>query len=160
VLQDRRPSLHNTRGRQITLTHRMPSRSDLGISGGRRTGDRLRLCVALYEGQLPCWDPAGRPHRRRGPRYSDREPQHAAGRLEAAGIGLHQKDLNLALQGARGLGVSLPNIASCQELFNAALAAGGATWDHSGIVRVLERLACHEIGQPVSMMTGSGPDTR
>jgi 2-hydroxy-3-oxopropionate reductase len=65
-------------------------------------------------------------------------------------IALHQKDLNLALQGARGLGVSLPNTASCQELFNAALAAGGATWDHSGIVRVLERLACHEIGQPVS----------
>jgi 2-hydroxy-3-oxopropionate reductase len=65
-------------------------------------------------------------------------------------IALHQKDLNLALEGARGLGVSLPNTASCQELFNAALAAGGATCDHSGIVRVLERLACHEIGQPVS----------
>ena len=45
-------------------------------------------------------------------------------------IALHQKDLNLALQGARGLGVLL-NTASCQELFNAALAAGGATWDHS-----------------------------
>jgi 2-hydroxy-3-oxopropionate reductase len=65
-------------------------------------------------------------------------------------IALHQKDLNLALEGARGLGVSLPNTASCQELFNAALAAGGATCDHSGIVRVVERLACHEIGQPVS----------
>ena len=45
-------------------------------------------------------------------------------------IALHQKDLNLALQGARGLGVLL-NTASCQELFNASLAAGGATWDHS-----------------------------
>jgi 2-hydroxy-3-oxopropionate reductase len=62
-------------------------------------------------------------------------------------IALHQKDLNLALQGARSLGVSLPNTASCQELLNAAVAAGGSAWDHSGMVRVLERLACHEIGQ-------------
>ena len=62
-------------------------------------------------------------------------------------IALHQKDLNLALQGARSLGVSLPNAATCQELFNAAVAAGGKAWDHSGMVRVLERLACHEIGQ-------------
>jgi 2-hydroxy-3-oxopropionate reductase len=62
-------------------------------------------------------------------------------------IALHQKDLNLALQGARNLGMSLPNTATCQELFNAAAAAGGAAWDHSGMVRVLERLACHEIGQ-------------
>jgi 2-hydroxy-3-oxopropionate reductase len=58
----------------------------------------------------------------------------------------HQKDLNLALSGARALGVSLPNTATCQELFNAASAAGGAAWDHSGMVRVLERLANHEIG--------------
>jgi 2-hydroxy-3-oxopropionate reductase len=62
-------------------------------------------------------------------------------------IELHQKDLNLALQGARSLGMSLPNTAACQELFNAAAAAGGKAWDHSGMVRVLERLACHEIGQ-------------
>ena len=61
-------------------------------------------------------------------------------------IALHQKDLNLALQGALSIGVSLPNTATCQELFNAAVAAGGAAWDHSGMVRVLERLACHEIG--------------
>ena len=62
-------------------------------------------------------------------------------------IELHQKDLNLALSGARALGVSLPNTATCQELFNAAAAAGGAAWDHSGMVRVLEKLACHEIGE-------------
>jgi 2-hydroxy-3-oxopropionate reductase len=62
-------------------------------------------------------------------------------------IALHQKDLNLALQGARSLGVSLPNTAACQELFNAAVAAGGAAWDHSGMARVLEGLARHEIGQ-------------
>ena len=62
-------------------------------------------------------------------------------------IELHQKDLNLALQGARSLGVSLPNTATTQELFNAAAAAGGKAWDHSGIVKVLEKLACHEIGE-------------
>ncbi len=62
-------------------------------------------------------------------------------------IGLHGKDLDLALSGARALGVSLPNTASCQQLFNAAIAAGGGAWDHSGMVRVLEKLAGHEIGE-------------
>ena len=64
-------------------------------------------------------------------------------------IELHQKDLNLALSGARSLGISLPNTATCQELFNAAAAAGGSAWDHSGMVKVLEKLACHEIGEGV-----------
>lgn len=62
-------------------------------------------------------------------------------------IALHSKDLDLALSGARALGVSLPNTASCQQLFNAAVAAGGGAWDHSGMVRVLEKLAGHEIGE-------------
>ncbi len=61
-------------------------------------------------------------------------------------IELHQKDLNLALSSARALGVSLPNTANAQELFNACVAHGGAKWDHSGIVRALEILADHEIG--------------
>jgi 2-hydroxy-3-oxopropionate reductase len=62
-------------------------------------------------------------------------------------IELHQKDLNLALSGARALHISLPNTATCQELFNSASAHGGAAWDHSGMVKVLENLAGHEIGQ-------------
>jgi 2-hydroxy-3-oxopropionate reductase len=62
-------------------------------------------------------------------------------------IELHQKDLNLALSGARALNISLPNTATAQELFNAAAAKGGRTWDHSGMVKVLEMLAGHEIGQ-------------
>ena len=61
-------------------------------------------------------------------------------------IELHQKDLNLALQSARQLGVSLPNTATCQELFNACAAHGGSAWDHSAMVRALEDLANHEIG--------------
>jgi len=60
-------------------------------------------------------------------------------------IELHQKDLNLALQGARTLSLSLPNTATTQELFNAAAALGGKGWDHSGLVRVLEHLAGHAI---------------
>ena len=61
-------------------------------------------------------------------------------------IELHQKDLNLALQGARALGVSLPNTATAQELFNACSANGGKAWDHSAMVRALELLANFEIG--------------
>lgn len=62
-------------------------------------------------------------------------------------IELHQKDLNLALSSARALGVSLPNTAMAQELFNSCTAHGGKTWDHSAMVRALEKLANFEIGQ-------------
>jgi 2-hydroxy-3-oxopropionate reductase len=61
-------------------------------------------------------------------------------------IELHQKDLNLALQGAKSLQISLPNTATCQELFNSCAAHGGSKWDHSGMVKALELLAGHEIG--------------
>ncbi len=64
-------------------------------------------------------------------------------------IELHQKDLNLALASARALGVSLPNTATAQELFNSCAAHGGKAWDHSAMVRALEKLANFEIGQPV-----------
>ena len=59
-------------------------------------------------------------------------------------IELHQKDLNLALSGARALGLSLPNTATAQELFNACASRGGSTWDHSAMVKALELLADHE----------------
>jgi 2-hydroxy-3-oxopropionate reductase len=62
-------------------------------------------------------------------------------------IELHQKDLNLALSNARALGVSLPNTATAQELFNSCAANGGKAWDHSAMVRALEKLANFEIGQ-------------
>ena len=62
-------------------------------------------------------------------------------------IELHQKDLNLALSSARALGVSLPNTANAQELFNSCVAHGGKAWDHSAMVRALEKLANFEIGQ-------------
>jgi len=62
-------------------------------------------------------------------------------------IELHQKDLNLALDGARALGMSLPNTASTQQLFNSCAANGGGKEDHSALVRALERMAGHEVGQ-------------
>ncbi len=61
-------------------------------------------------------------------------------------IELHQKDLNLALTGARALGLSLPNTATAQELFNVCRANGGAAWDHSAMARALELMANTEIG--------------
>ncbi|RIX40108.1 MAG: 2-hydroxy-3-oxopropionate reductase [Rhodocyclales bacterium GT-UBC] len=62
-------------------------------------------------------------------------------------IELHQKDLNLALSTGRKLGVSLPNTATAQELFNVCAANGGNAWDHSGMVKALELMANFEIGQ-------------
>ncbi len=61
-------------------------------------------------------------------------------------IRLHQKDLNLALESARSLDLSLPGTANAQQLFQACAANNGANWDHAGIVRALEKLADHEIG--------------
>jgi 2-hydroxy-3-oxopropionate reductase len=60
-------------------------------------------------------------------------------------IDLHRKDLNLALQGARTLGVALPNTATAQQLFSTCAAQGGGDWDHSAMVRALELMSAHEI---------------
>ena len=62
-------------------------------------------------------------------------------------IELHQKDLSLALSGARAMGLSLPNTATAQELFNSCVANGGAKWDHSALVRALEKMANHEVAK-------------
>ena len=60
-------------------------------------------------------------------------------------IRLHQKDLNLALQNAKEMGISLPNTATAQELFNSCASHGGADDDHSGLVKALERMANHQV---------------
>jgi 2-hydroxy-3-oxopropionate reductase len=62
-------------------------------------------------------------------------------------IELHQKDLGLALSAARAIGLSLPNTATAEELFNACAAHGGSKWDHSALVRALEIMARHEIAK-------------
>lgn len=61
-------------------------------------------------------------------------------------IALHQKDLNLALQGARALGVALPQTAMAAQLMQSCSALGLAQADHSALVRALETLAQHEVG--------------
>lgn len=55
---------------------------------------------------------------------------------------LHQKDLTLALDSAKALGVSLPNTATAQELMSAC----DRDQDHSSLVKALEALACHQLG--------------
>jgi 2-hydroxy-3-oxopropionate reductase len=60
-------------------------------------------------------------------------------------IGLHQKDLNLALSGARALGVSLPQTAGAAQLMQACAANGMRDLDHSALVRALELMANHTV---------------
>ncbi|MBZ9814562.1 2-hydroxy-3-oxopropionate reductase [Mesorhizobium sp. CA7] len=61
-------------------------------------------------------------------------------------IRLHQKDLGLALESARALGVALPGTATAQQLMNACSArTAGADADHSSLVRALEILSDHEL---------------
>ncbi|RBA23226.1 2-hydroxy-3-oxopropionate reductase [Herminiimonas fonticola] len=62
-------------------------------------------------------------------------------------IELHQKDLNLALQGAKAMGVSLPNTAATQELMNACAANGMSGLDHSALCRAIEIMSNHEIAK-------------
>jgi 2-hydroxy-3-oxopropionate reductase len=40
----------------------------------------------------------------------------------------------------------LPNTAVAQQLFNSCAAHDGKAWDHSAMVRALEMMASHEIG--------------
>ena len=60
-------------------------------------------------------------------------------------IGLHQKDLNLALAGAKTLGLALPQTASAAQLMQACAANGMQDLDHSALVRALELMAHHTV---------------
>ncbi len=62
-------------------------------------------------------------------------------------IGLHQKDLSLALAGARALGVSLPQTAGAAQLMQACAANGMQDLDHSALVRALELMANHDVAK-------------
>ena len=64
-------------------------------------------------------------------------------------IELHQKDLNLALSNARALGISLPNTAAVQQMFNACIAHGGAKLDSAAMIQVLENLSNHKINDSI-----------
>lgn len=60
-------------------------------------------------------------------------------------VELHQKDLDIALENAKELGVSLPNTATTQQLFNSCKSFGADKKDHSIIVKALEKLSNCEI---------------
>ena len=62
-------------------------------------------------------------------------------------IALHQKDLSLALQGAKSMGVSLPQTASAAQLMQACAAQGWGQMDHSALVKSLELMANHAVAQ-------------
>ena len=62
-------------------------------------------------------------------------------------IRLHQKDLGLALQGARELGLSLPQTANAAQLMQACAANGMADLDHSALVKALELMGNHEVAK-------------
>ena len=62
-------------------------------------------------------------------------------------IKLHQKDLGLALQGARELGVALPQTAGAAQLMQVCAANGMADLDHSALVKALELMANHEVAK-------------
>jgi len=60
-------------------------------------------------------------------------------------VNLHQKDITSALNTARELGVPLPGAALFQQLLSSCMAQGGADWDHSAVIKVLEQAANHSI---------------
>ncbi|WP_066337099.1 2-hydroxy-3-oxopropionate reductase [Azohydromonas lata] len=62
-------------------------------------------------------------------------------------IKLHQKDLNLALQGARELGLALPQTAGAAQLMQVLAANDMADLDHSALVRALELMGNHEVAK-------------
>ncbi|MGU3360090.1 2-hydroxy-3-oxopropionate reductase [Methylobacterium sp. M6A4_1b] len=62
-------------------------------------------------------------------------------------IALHQKDLNLALEGAKSLGLALPGTALAQQLFSVCAANGAGDKDHSALVRALEIMGNHPVAE-------------
>lgn len=60
-------------------------------------------------------------------------------------IALHQKDLNLALQGAKALDVALPQTACAAQLMQMAAAYGWSELDHSAMVKALELMSDHTV---------------
>ena len=60
-------------------------------------------------------------------------------------IALHQKDLGLALQASREMGLSLPHTASAAQLMQVCAGHGLAGLDHSALCRSLEIMTGHDI---------------
>lgn len=62
-------------------------------------------------------------------------------------INLHRKDLGIALDAGKSYNVSLPATAQVNQMFTAMVASGFGDLDHSALLKHIEALAEHEIGQ-------------
>jgi len=60
-------------------------------------------------------------------------------------ISLHQKDLGLALQGAKSMGLALPQTAGAAQLMQVCSAHGLQNEDHSALVKALETMGNHRV---------------
>lgn len=56
-------------------------------------------------------------------------------------IRLHRKDISLAVDTARQLGLALPNVAIVEQVMNAAIARGDGDKDHSGLIRTIAAMS-------------------
>ena len=65
-------------------------------------------------------------------------------------IALHQKDIALALDGAKSMGVSLPQTAGVAQLMGVCAANGLGQQDHSALVQALEIMANHPVATSVA----------
>lgn len=59
-------------------------------------------------------------------------------------IHLHRKDIGLAVDSARQIGVALPGTGLIQQLMNAAIACGNGDKDHSALVKTIEAMSGYE----------------
>jgi 2-hydroxy-3-oxopropionate reductase len=66
-------------------------------------------------------------------------------------IALHQKDIALALDGAKALGVALPQTAGVAQLMAVCAANGLGQRDHSALVQALEVMANHPVAVAVAV---------
>jgi 2-hydroxy-3-oxopropionate reductase len=62
-------------------------------------------------------------------------------------IALHQKDIGLALAGARAMGLALPQTAGVAQLLQMCAAHGLDQMDHSALVRALEIMSHHRLAE-------------
>jgi 2-hydroxy-3-oxopropionate reductase len=66
-------------------------------------------------------------------------------------IALHQKDIALALAGAKSLGLALPQTAGVAQLMQVCAANGLDQKDHSALVQALEIMGNHQLSSPAAV---------
>lgn len=62
-------------------------------------------------------------------------------------INLHRKDLGIALDAGKSYNVALPATAQVNQMFTAMVASGFGDLDHSALLKHIEAMAEHEVGQ-------------